>query len=224
MHIEPDVVTGAKLVLSYATAGVAGGVTLALAARHIRQEGAVSLVSRSALVTLCVLFIFEILPHPPVGVSEVHLILGSSLFLLFGAAPASIGLAAGLLVQGLLLAPSDLPQYGMNVTTLLMPMFALAAVSDRVIEPNTPYISLRYGQVLTLSMVYQGGIVAWVAFWALYGNGFTPQNLSDVATFGASYVGVVLLEPLVDLVILATAKSFAGSRGPNLIAPRVYAA
>ena len=36
---------------------------------------------------------FEVLPHAPVGVSEVHLILGSTLFLILGAAPAAIGLA-----------------------------------------------------------------------------------------------------------------------------------
>ncbi len=41
----------------------------------------------------------------PVGVSEVHLILGTTLFLMLGAAPAAIGLAAGLLVQGLFFAP-----------------------------------------------------------------------------------------------------------------------
>ena len=56
--------------------------------------------------------VFEILPHWPVGVSEVHLILGSTLFLVVGAAPAAIGLAAGLLFQGLFFAPFDLPQFG----------------------------------------------------------------------------------------------------------------
>ena len=61
---------------------------------------------------------FEVLPHHPVGVSEVHLILGSTLLLLFGAGATAIGLAAGLLLQGLLFAQFDLPQYGMNVTTL----------------------------------------------------------------------------------------------------------
>ena len=36
-----------------------------------------------------------------------------------------LALALGLLVQGLFFAPFDLPQYGMNVTTLLVPLFAL---------------------------------------------------------------------------------------------------
>ena len=49
---------------------------------------------------------FEVFPHEPVGVSEVHLILGSTLLLMFGAGAAAIGLAFGLLVQGLFFAPS----------------------------------------------------------------------------------------------------------------------
>ena len=54
----------------------------------------------------------------------MHLILGSTLLLLFGAGAAAIGLAVGLLIQGLFFAQFDLPQYGMNVTTLLLPLGA----------------------------------------------------------------------------------------------------
>ena len=53
-----------------------------------------------ALATGAVLTFFQLLPHPPVGVSEVHLILGSTLFLVLGAGPAALGLALGLLLQG----------------------------------------------------------------------------------------------------------------------------
>jgi hypothetical protein len=224
MHIEPGVVPEAKMILSYATAAVVGGMTVAFAVRHIRREGAVPLLARSAAAALCVFCIFEVLPHWSVGVSEVHLILGSTLFLLFGAAPAAIGLAAGLLAQGVLFSPSDLPQYAMNVTTLLVPLFGLTALADRMIAPNTPYVALRYGDVLALSIAYQGGIVAWVAFWTVLGHGLSAQSLGDIATFGAAYVGVVVLEPLVDLAVLAMAKSWAGLGRTNLVAPRVYAA
>ena len=64
---------------------------------------------------------------------------------------ASIGLALGLLVQGLFFAPADLPQFGMNVTTLLVPLFALTALARRVIAPGTAYIDLKYAQVLALA-------------------------------------------------------------------------
>lgn len=87
------------------------------------------------------------------------MILGSTLFLLFGAAPSAIGLALGLLVQGVIFAPFDLPQYGMNVTTLLIPLFAVAMLAKRIIAPETPYVDLTSRQALALSTTYQGGIV-----------------------------------------------------------------
>lgn len=221
MHIEEGVVTGAKIVLSYATATAAGLFSLKLAFDALRAQGAASLAARSALATAATFVFFEVLPTWPVGVSEVHLILGSTLFLIFGAAPAAIGLALGLLIQGLFFAPFDLPQYGMNVTTLLVPLFAVAALARRIIAPGTAYVDLRYGQALALSAAYQGGIVAWVAFWAFYGQG--AEALSGVLSFGAAYMLVLALEPLVDLAVLAGAKAARGLRGSGLVTPRLYA-
>ncbi|WP_434730368.1 energy-coupling factor ABC transporter permease [Rhizobium binae] len=207
MHIEPGIVDGAKIVLSYATASGAALFTLKSACEELGRRGLFSLTARSTIATTLVFSFFEILPHYPVGVSEVHLILGSTLFLLFGAAPAAIGLAAGLLLQGMFFAPFDLPQYGMNVTTLLVPLFALQVIASNVIKPNTPYVDLDYRQALTLSAAYQGGIVCWVAFWALYGHGFTIENLLSIGNFGLAYMAVILIEPLVDVMVLAAAKS-----------------
>jgi hypothetical protein len=152
----------------------------------------------------------------------VHLILGSTLLLLFGVAPAAIGLAAGLLAQGLLFAPADLPQYGINVTTLLAPLFATAALARRIIPPHTAYVDISYRQALQLSVTYQGGIVAWVAFWALYGQGIGADNLQQVATFGAAYMSVVLLEPLIDLAVLAAAKALNRLKGSIALEKRLY--
>ncbi|MCT4331760.1 energy-coupling factor ABC transporter permease [Paracoccus sp. YLB-12] len=221
MHIEPGVVNGAKILLSYATAAGAGAYTMKLAWDALRERGPASLLMRGAIATALVFAFFEILPHFPVGVSEVHFILGSTLFLIFGPAPAAIGLALGLLVQGLFFAPFDLPQYGMNLTTLLVPLFALQALASRIIAPGTPYVDLRYGQALALSTAYQGGVVLWVAFWAIYGQGLA--GIDGIATFGAAYMLVVLIEPLVDLAVLAGAKSLRGLRDSGLVTPRLYA-
>lgn len=222
MHIEPGLVAGAKIIMSYATgAAVLGGAALA-ALGDLRLRGFPSLAARSALATAVAVGLFQVLPHPPVGVSEVHLILGSTLFLTLGAAPAALGLALGLLLQGLLFEPIDLPQYGMNVTTLLAPLLGLHLLARRVIAPSTPYVDLRYGQVLALSATYQGGIVAWVAFWAVWGQGMAAWP--SVATFGAAYMLVVAVEPLVDLAVLAGAKAARGLRGSGLVSPRLFAA
>lgn len=222
MHIEPGLVAGTKILLSYATAAGAGGTALALAAGSVRSGGAASLAARAGLCTALTFCFFEVLPHYPVGVSEVHLILGSTLFLIFGAAPAAIGLALGLLLQGLTFAPMDLPQYAMNVTTLLVPLFALQWVARRVVAPGTSYVDLRYREALALSVTYQGGVVLWVAFWAVWGQGFGAANLQAVAAFGGAYMLVVVLEPLVDLGVLAGAKAWRGLRDSGLVAQRLF--
>lgn len=221
MHIEPGIVDGAKIVLSYATAGFSGLFALKLASGDINKRGALSFMARSAITTALVFCFFEVLPHYPVGVSEVHLILGSTLFLLFGMAPAAIGLALGLLAQGLFFAPYDLPQYGMNVTTLLVPLFALQMVASKAIAPGMRYVDLKYRQALALSVTYQAGIVTWVAFWALYGHGIGVDNLASIGTFGMSYMLVIAIEPLADVVVLAIAKSNATIARSSVFDPRL---
>lgn len=222
MHIEPGLISPEKMLLAYAAAAAAGTMTVKLALDTIRERGPLSLLARSGLATALVFGFFELLPHYPVGVSEVHLILGSTLLLIFGAAPAAIGLALGLLAQGLFFAPFDLPQYAANVTTLLVPLLAIKLVADRIVRPDTPYVDLRYSQALALSATYQGGVVLWVAFWAFYGQGFGAENLTSVVTFGGAYMLVVLAEPLIDLAVLAGAKLVRGLGRTGLVTPRLY--
>jgi ABC-type Co2+ transport system permease subunit len=224
MHIEPGLVADSKIWLSYFTACGAGAYALKATFDTIRDRGLMSLVTRTAATTALVFSFFEVLPHYPIGVSEVHLILGSTLFLVFGLAPAALGLALGLLVQGLFFAPFDLPQYGMNVTTLLVPLIALTALARQVIKPDTPYVELRYRQALALSTTYQAGIVVWVGFWALYGQGFTAANFTAITSFGAAYMSVIIVEPLVDLAVLAAAKTFHRLAGSMLLERRLYEA
>lgn len=222
MHIEPGVVTGVKIVLSYATAFAALGLSAKSSIEAIRENGLINLLGRSVITSALVLFFFQVLPHQAVGVSEVHLILGSTLFLIFGPAAASIGLFMGLLIQGVFFAPFDLPQYGMNVTTLLLPLFAMAAVSRRIISERTAYVDIRYTQALKLSLTYQGGIVLWVAFWAFYGQGFSASNVSSVASFGIAYLSIVLVEPILDLIILAAAKGLKRLKSSRLVEHRLF--
>ena len=221
MHIEPGVVNEAKMALSYAAAAVAGGLTIRYSVDTLRQSNSAAFALRFIMAALLTVFFFEVLPKFPVGVSEVHFIFGSTLFLLFGAAPAAIGLAAGLAIQGLFLAPADLPQYFMNTSTLLFPLFAISWVAGRIVAPNTAYVDCTYKQVLKLSVTYQAGIVAWVAFWAFYGQGFGSDNISAVTGFGLAYLSVVLIEPIVDVALLTIAKTRRDMASSMLFTPRL---
>lgn len=217
MHIEPGVVDGAKMTLAYATAAGALGLTARMARDTLRRDGgAAALALRSGAAATGVFVFFQVFPHYAVGISEVHLILGTTLLLVFGAGAAAIGLALGLLTQGLLFAPTDLPMYAINLTTLILPLWAVHEVAQRIIPAGTAYADLTYADVLKLSAVYQGGIVAWVAFWAFYGQGFGAENLAAVTSFGAAYLTVIMLEPLADLAVLAAAKHLP--RGPFVTA------
>lgn len=225
MHIEPGIVDGAKIALSYGTAAVSLGLISKMALDTVRKDGGLSALAVRSLITTALVFsFFEILPHYPVGVSEVHFILGSTLLLIFGAGPAALGLAAGLLLQGLLFAPFDLPQYGINLTTLIVPLFAMSLLAKKIIPAKTSYTDVSYAQALALSTAYQGGIVAWVAFWAFYGQGFGAENLASVSSFGAAYMLVVLGEPLLDLAVLAGAKTLAPLAKTPLFTKRLYQA
>jgi ABC-type Co2+ transport system permease subunit len=224
MHIEPGLVDSTKIVLSYATAAGALGWLGKLSLTSVKEQGISSLLQRTLIATLAVFTFFQVFPHYPLGVSEVHFILGSTLFLLFGAAPAGAGLALGLLLQGVLFEPKDIPQYGMNVTSLLVPLFGLEALARRIIAPGTAYVDISYGQALKLSTAFQAGVVGWVAFWVFYGQGFSAETFTSLATFGGGYMSVVLGEPLVDLVVLAGAKLLHGLKGSRLVTPRLYSA
>ncbi|MDF1875315.1 energy-coupling factor ABC transporter permease [Sulfurimonas sp. SAG-AH-194-I05] len=208
MHIEAGVVAGAKMLLSYGTAVGVLGVSAKLAYDNIKENNIISFMAKSLLATLIVFICFEVFPHYPIGISEVHLILGTTIFLVFGLAPAVVGLALGLAIQGLFFAQFDLPQYGINVTTLVASMLMLSFAMKKIVPEKTAYKEISYTQMLKMSLVWEGAIVSWVAFWALYGQGFEVENLASIASFGSAYMGVVLLEPLVDMAVLALVKTY----------------
>ena len=58
MHIEPGIVDGAKIALSWATAAGAGGVATKIAIDTMRENGVLSFAGRTAIATALV-FVFE---------------------------------------------------------------------------------------------------------------------------------------------------------------------
>lgn len=221
MHIEPGVVDGAKMAFAYATATGAAAYTLKLVADDVRQSNFAAFTGRAALGAVGTFVFFELLPHFAVGPSEVHFILATTLFLLLGAAPAAVGLALGLLIQGLFFAPTDLPMYFVNVTTLLVPLLAITALAKRLLPQDRAYVDLDYAHVLKLSAMYQGGVVAWVAFWVLYGQGVSVDAFAALGTFAGAYMIVLLIEPVADLAVLWGAKALK-ARDTGLLSPRLY--
>ena len=73
MHMEPGIVDGTKIMLSYATAGACALYAAKLSIDHARQEGGLSLIVRSLIAAVLVFVFFEVFPHVPVGVSEARM-------------------------------------------------------------------------------------------------------------------------------------------------------
>lgn len=223
MHITPGVVDATKMVLAFGTASGAAAYTAKLAIDELKTANPVSFVARAAMATAGTFFCFQVLPHFVAGVSEVHFILATTLFLILGAGPAAIGLALGLLLQGLFFVPTDLPMYAVNVTTLLVPLFAMAAVGSKI-SAGRAYVDLSYGDVLKLSALYQGGVVSWVAFWVIYGQGLSMHTAQSILAFAGAYAVVLLVEPVADLAALAGAKALRGLETSGLVSKRLFAA
>ena len=224
MHIEPGLVDGAKMAVGYVTAAGVLGLTMNRALTTIFRGNLSRLMMGTAVTTLMTLVAFQMLPHPTVGVSEVHLILGSTLLLLFGMAPAGLGMALGLLLQGLLFEPADLAQYGMNVTTLLASLVATSLVAKRLISKQEIYVDLSYEKVIKLSLVFQGSIVAWVAFWVTLGQGMSVATMQDVAKFATAYLIVIAIEVLVSVVLLSLFKASQSGIYRSVMNPRLFRA
>ena len=222
MHIEPGVVDGAKMVFAYGTAAAAAGYSLKLAANDLKFANIPAFAIRAGLATVGTFVFFEVLPHFSAGISEVHFILATTLFLLLGAGAAAAGLTMGLLIQGLLFAPTDLPMFAVNMTTLLVPLFALHALAKRIVPDARAYVDLDYAQVLKMSAVYQGGVIAWVAFWAIYGQGVGAENVQSVLAFGGAYMLVILIEPVADLAVLAAAKTLRARKTGMVLTHRLF--
>lgn len=224
MHIEPGVVEGGKMVLAYATGAASLVAAAGLSRWTVKNDGGLgALAARSVIVTALVVIFFAVLPHYTRGISEVHFIFGATLYLVFGAGPAAIGLALGLFLQGAVLEPRDLPQYFINVTTLTVPLLLVVGLVRRMVPLHTPYVNLKLWQALALSAAYQGGTILMVAFWALYGRGFGAGNLDAIGYFAVSYLVVILIEPLVSMLLLAIAKAFdPSSKGHPLLYNRLH--
>ena len=222
MHIEPGVVNGAKIGLSYLTGAAAIALGLKLLIQRMFNSTSVLVTAVRCLITTIFVFsFFEVLPQYPLGVSEVHFIFGATLFLFFGVGATAFGLVAGLSLQGILLAPSDLPQLYINMSTLLFPLFVVSYISKKIIPANIAYTDLKYRQVISLTGIYQGGIILWVAFWCFYGQGFNQETFYNVGVFYIAYSTVIGIECLLDVGLLAIFKSYKNRTLPSVFNKRL---
>lgn len=203
MHIEIGILSPDKL--AYAAAGAATLLAAHLPAL-LKQP---TLWLRTALAALFFSVLMQ-LWHLPIGPSELHLVGAMPIYLLFGFIPTLFGFGAGLLLQALLFEPQDLAHLAVNFLSLGVPLLAVHHTLGRRLQ------RLTVANVLRLDALYYGGVTAMVGFWLAISNLATP--LAGWGTFAASYLVLVLAEPLITVGLVLLGGRLRSGRARTLLA------
>lgn len=194
MHIEPGVLDAVKVT---AANGAALATLAAYSPALVRQP--VELVK--AVFAALFFSVFMEIYHLPVGPSELHFIGASAVYFTFGFLPTLFGFAVGLLLQGALFEPQDLLHLGVNSLSLIVPLVAVhETVGKRFFAEGAAKTAVTWGRIMAFDAAYYTGVVAMVGFWLFWGEEATP--LADWALFAASYLPLVLCEPVFTFVAL----------------------
>lgn len=187
MHIEPGFIAQTKILL--ANSGAVA--VLAYYARDLLLQP-VAIVR--ALLAAVFFTVFMQSFHLSVGPSELHFVGAMAMYLTLGFLPTLFGFALGLLLQGLLFEPADLAHLAVNSLSLILPLVAVHYTLGRKLRETTNDQQIRWRTILKLDAMYYGGVTAMVGFWLLASDVVTP--FAAWATFAASYLAVVAIEPL----------------------------
>jgi len=182
MHIEPGFVSAAKVM--GANAAVVGLLIFYLK-RLIRHPLDIFKVLLAAVFFSVFMQSF----HMSVGPSELHFIGAMSIYLTLGFIPTMFGFAVGLLLQGLLFEPMDLPHLAVNSLSLIVPLITVHYVAGRKLFVKGLRQRVSWSTILKLDGIYYVGVTSMVGFWLLIGEVEMP--FSAWMAFASSYLAVV---------------------------------
>lgn len=199
MHIEPGYIVQAKVMAADA---VALGVLAYYAKDLIKRP--VDLVKTLLAAVFFSLFMQSF--HMSIGPSELHFIGATAMYLTLGFLPTLLGFAVGLLLQGLLFEPGDLPHLAVNSLSLIVPLVVMhKTLGHKLFDPNTGW-RVSWANILKLDAIYYSGVILMVGFWLSISQVETP--LIAWAAWASSYLAVVAVEPLVSYTIVRAMKHF----------------
>lgn len=201
MHVEPGVIAQSKVMLANVSAlGVIG-----FHARGLVKQPAdiVRTLLAAAFFSLFMQSFFV-----KVGPSELHFVGAMVMYLTLGFLPTLLGFALGLLVQGLLFDPTDLPHLAVNSLSLMLPLIAVHAGPGRKLREAAQ--SFDWRAIVKLDAMYYTGVTAMVGFWLAIGEAATP--FAAWAAFASSYLAIVVLEPMFTYAAVRLLKRFEHTR------------
>lgn len=202
MHIEPGFVSAAKVMgANVAAAGLLG--------LYLKRLVLNPLDIAKALLAAAFFSVFMQSFHMSVGPSELHFIGAMSMYLTLGFIPTMFGFAAGLLLQGLLFEPIDLPHLAVNSLSLIVPLIAVHyGMGKKLFDANLGK-RVSWPVILKLDGAYYAGVTLMVGFWLMIGEVETP--FTAWAAFASSYLVVVAIEPFITLATVKLLKRYENS-------------
>jgi cobalt/nickel transport system permease protein len=203
MHIEVGIIDPLRLA-------AANAVALSLVATQIPSLVRNPLNLAKAAIAAVVFSALMQAWHLPVGPSELHLIGATTVYLLFGFAPAMVGFAVGLLLQGVLFEPGDLPHLGVNALSLMLPMVAVHLTFGRQLFDARMKARFSLGKVLRIDAVYYAGVSAMVGFWLMISN--DSVALADWGRWALAYLPVFGAEALITFTAVSVMKGYRENR------------
>jgi ABC-type Co2+ transport system permease subunit len=201
MHIEPGIIAQAKVMA--ANVG-ATGLLLAYAKDLIKNPADIVRM----LVAAVFFSLFMQGFHVKVGPSELHFVGAMIIYLTLGFVPTLMGFAVGLLLQGVLFEPLDLPHLAVNSLSLIVPLIAVHYTLGRKLREQDAVIT--WNSILKLDAMYYSGVTAMVGFWLAISN--VATSFTAWATFASSYLVLVACEPLLTYSALRLLKRHEGSK------------
>jgi ABC-type Co2+ transport system permease subunit len=199
MHIEPGLVAPAKVLIANVSAiGLLGFYARVL----IRQPA-------DLIRTLLAALFFSVFMqgfHLSVGPSELHFVGAMAMYLTLGFLPTLYGFALGLLLQGLVFDPIDLPHLAVNSLSLILPLLAVHYGLGRRLREAAHGQRIGWGTIVKLDAAYYSGVTLMVGFWLALAEVATP--FAAWATFAVSYLAIVAIEPLVTYSALRLLKRY----------------
>ena len=187
MHIEPGFIAQAKVMF----ANVSAISLLGYYAKDLFRRPAD--IVRTLLAALFFSLFMQSF-HVSVGPSELHFVGAMAMYLTLGFLPTLIGFAAGLLLQGMLFDPMDLPHLAVNSLSLMLPLITVHYALGRKLRDAASGRRVGWAAILELDALYYGGVTAMVGFWLLISDVATP--FAAWAAFAGSYLAIVAVEPL----------------------------
>jgi cobalt/nickel transport system permease protein len=201
MHIEPGFIAQAKVMLANVSAiGLLGYYVKDL----IRQPADIIRTLLAALFFSLFMQSF----HVSVGPSELHFVGAMAMYLTLGFLPTLLGFTAGLLLQGLLFDPMDLPHLAVNSLSLMLPLIAVHYTVGRKLRNAGGRVG--WAAILKLDAMYYGGVTTMVGFWLLIAD--VPTPFAAWAAFAGSYLTIVAVEPLVTYSAVRLLKHYQHTR------------